>query len=193
MDMLITLLTSVHPLSFLDLVKTIRFQDQTGNTSAPSFISLSISHALQRQVREASTTAAPIPLSGRLPECYSDTLVLFLLERRRRPKQNLAPNFVQPSFSISHPKINPRSVPTSLSRSPPRPHVPEKPGRALYSSLCSSLSPVDTQNLGGVWFRGYDLGDGDIPNQVVGYSQFSVWLRGFDVVGDSQFFVWLEG
>jgi hypothetical protein len=50
MDMSITLLTSVHPLSFLDLVKTIQFHDQTGNTSAPSFISLSLSHALQRQV-----------------------------------------------------------------------------------------------------------------------------------------------
>jgi hypothetical protein len=27
----------------------------------------------------------------------------------------------------------------------------------------------------------------------LGIANFSVWLRGFDVVGDSQFFVWLEG
>jgi hypothetical protein len=48
-------------------------------------------------------------------------------------------------------------------------------------------------DLGGVWFRGYDSGDEDIPNQVVRDSQFAIWLRGFDVVRDSQFFVWLEG
>jgi hypothetical protein len=63
----------------------------------------------------------------------------------------------------------------------------------LYTDVASWPSLCFTPDLGGVWFRGYDSEDEDIPNQVVRDSQFSVWLRGFDVVRDSQFFVWLEG
>jgi hypothetical protein len=36
-----------------------------------------------------------------------------------------------------------------LSRSPPRPHEPEKPGRAPCSSFRSSVCPVDTRSWAG--------------------------------------------
>jgi hypothetical protein len=45
--------------------------------------------------------------------------------------------------------------------------------------------------LGAVWFRGYPLGDGDIPNHPVRDSHFSVWLKIWNVVDVSQFYVWL--